>query len=89
MSHKKPQIISNKEARQLVREQRLKYGDTLHNILLVEAKRFNLSVEEFLVSPASAARVKELDQVLELMEKKEYQSLEISAGAPGLGKHKS
>ena len=84
------QTIPSNEADKLEREQRLKYGDTLSKILADEAKKFHVSVEDFLVSPVSANRLKELSEIFDLMNKKDYKSpLEISAGAPGLGKHKS
>lgn len=70
--------------------QREKFGTTIDDILAEEAKKFDLSIEEFLESPKTAKRLQEVLQVLELMEQKEYREFNtVSAGAPGLGKHKS
>lgn len=74
----------------LTKIQREKYGATLDEILAEEAKKLDLSIEEFLESPKSAKRLQEILKVLELMNQKEYKSYNtVLAGAPGLGKHKS
>jgi len=85
-----PEQISIEEMRELVKTQREKYGATLDEILAEEAKKFNLSIKEFLDNPKSAKRVEEISKVLELLHQKEYRAYnEVLAGAPGLGKHKS
>ena len=46
--------------------QREKFGTTIDDILAEEAKKFDLSIEEFLESPKTAKRLQEVLQVLEL-----------------------
>jgi hypothetical protein len=82
--------VSIEEAIKIDRTQREKYGATLDKILSEEAKKFNLSLDEFLENPECSKRVEQLGKVFEVMNQKEYRPYyEVSAGAPGLGKHKS
>ena len=82
--------VSIEEAIKIDRTQREKYGATLDKILSEEAKKFNLSLDEFLENPECSKRVEQLAKVFEVMNQKEYRPYyEVSAGAPGLGKHKS
>lgn len=81
--------VSIEEAIKIDRIQREKYGATLDKILSEEAKKFNLSLDEFLENPECSKRVEQLAKVFEVMNQKEYRSYEVLAGAPGLGKHKS
>jgi len=82
--------VSIEEAIKIDRTQREKYGATLDKILSEEAKKFNLSLDEFLENPECSKRVEQLAMVFEVMNQKEYRPYyEVSAGAPGLGKHKS
>ena len=71
-------------------ERKLKYGATLDKILSEEAKKFNLSLDEFLENPECSKRVEQLAKVFEVMNQKEFREFNtVLAGAPGLGKHKS
>ena len=81
--------VDLREALEIERRQRKKYGATVYEVLLEESKKFNMSVEEFLNSPETSKRLDELSKVFELMDEKEFKSGEVLAGAPGLGKHKS
>ena len=82
--------VSIEEAIKIDRTQREKYGATLDKILSEEAKKFNLSLDEFLENPECSKRVEQLAKVFEVMNQKEYRPYyEVSAGAQGLGKHKS
>jgi DNA replication protein DnaC len=82
--------VNLEEALAIERGQRKKYGATLYEILLVESKKFDMSIEEFLDSPKSSKRLEELSKVFEVMNQKEYLEFNtVLSGAPGLGKHKS
>ena len=82
--------VSIEEAIKIDRTQRKKYGATLDKILSEEAKKFNLSLDEFLENPACSMRVEQLAKVFEVMNQKEFREFNtVLAGAPGLGKHKS
>ena len=82
--------VSIEEAIQIDRTQREKYGATLDKILSEEAKKFNLSLDEFLENPECSKRVEQLAKVFEVMNQKEFREFNtVLAGAPGLGKHKS
>lgn len=82
--------VSIEEAIKIDRTQREKYGATLDKILSEEAKKFNLSLDEFLENPECSKRVEQLAQVFEVMNQKEFREFNtVLAGAPGLGKHKS
>ena len=84
------QQVSIEEAIKIERSQREKYGATLENILSEEAKKFHLSLDDFLENPECSKRVEELAQVFEVMNQKEFREFNtVLAGAPGLGKHKS
>ena len=82
--------VNLEEALAIERGQRKKYGATLYEILLVESKKFDMSIEAFLDSPKSSKRLEELSKVFEVMNQKEYLEFNtVLSGAPGLGKHKS
>jgi DNA replication protein DnaC len=82
--------VSIEEAIKIDRTQREKYGATLDKILSEEAKKFNLSLDEFLENPECSKRVEQLAKVFEVMNQKEFREFNtVLAGAPGLGKHKS
>ena len=84
------QQVSIEEAIKIERNQREKYGATLEKILSEEAKKFNLSLDEFLENSVCSKRVEQLAKVFEVMNQKEFREFNtVLAGAPGLGKHKS
>ena len=84
------QQVSIEEAIKIERIQREKYGATLEKILSEEARKFHLSLDEFLENPACSMRVEQLAKVFEVMNQKEFREFNtVLAGAPGLGKHKS
>ena len=84
------QQVSIEEAIKIERNQREKYGATLEKILSEEARKFNLSLDEFLENPECSKRIEQLAQVFEAMNQKEFREFNtVLAGAPGLGKHKS
>mgnify|MGYP001285401525 CR=1 FL=1 len=69
-------------------EQIEKYGAPIATILEEEAKKFEMSIDEFLVSEKSMKRVQELEEVFGVLFEIEPGMKELSGGAPGSGKRR-
>ena len=78
--------LTHEEIDKLYWKQIEDFGAPIEVILEEEASQFKMSIEEFLISNQSRERVKELEQVFDVLLEIEPGMKELSGGAPGSGK---
>ena len=76
----KPGDLTTEESAELFWQQLKTYGGTLAKIIQDEADQYSMTIEEFLIDKKTAERRRELDQVFELLNQREYTSSEIVSG---------